>query len=113
MRSLLAWAVMATGLVDRGYRSFDRLRSKIVVACGSEEFFDIYNDLLYARRIGALAFRAFLMPFEEQAISRHFPSPPGAVLVGAAGNGREAVTLARQGYRVVAFEPARPLAVAL
>jgi hypothetical protein len=104
---------MATGLIDRGYRSFDRLRSKIVVACGSNEFFEIYNDVLYAHKLKVAALPPVLMPFEERAISRHFPSPPGAVLVGAAGLGREAIALARQGYRVVAFEPVRSLAVAL
>jgi hypothetical protein len=115
MRSLLARAIMATGLVDRGYKVFDRLRSRIVVACGSDEFFDVYNDLIYDRhyRVRWKAVRSNLFPWEERAISRHFPAPPGTVLVGAAGGGRETLVLARQGYRVVAFEPARSLAAAL
>ena len=46
-------------------------------------------------------------------IARYFPSPPGTVFVGAAGGGREALALARRGYRVIAFEPARPLATSL
>jgi hypothetical protein len=104
---------MATGLVDRGYRSFDRLRSRIVVACGSDEFFGIYNDLVYARKQSYDWATKGLAPFEERVISRHFPAPPGAVLVGAAGGGREALALARQGYRVVAFDPVRLLAASL
>ena len=114
---LFARAVLATRIVDRGYFFFDRLRSRIVLACAADIFYDIFNDLMYARndiwRAGTEAFRSSLFPFEERAISRYFPSPPGTVLVGAAGGGREALALARRGYRVVAFEPARPLAASL
>ena len=39
-----------------------------------------------------------------------FPPPPGRVLVGGAGGGREAFALAGQGYEVVAFEPSATLA---
>ncbi len=100
---------MATALIDRGYRAFDRLRSKIVLACGSDEFFDAYNDLLYTYRRSYDDWRAQgLAPFEEQAIARHFPAPRGTLLIGGAGGGREALALARQGYRVVAFDPVRP-----
>jgi hypothetical protein len=104
---------MATGLIDRGYRGFDRLRSRIVVACGSDEFFEIYNDLVYARKQWIRVSAAGLFPVEERVISQYFPAPPGTVLVGAAGAGREAIALARRGYRVVAFEPSRPLAALL
>ena len=89
----------------------------MVLACASDDFYDIYNDLTYSRqddyRAGAISFRSSLFPFEERAISRYFPAPPGTVLVGAAGGGREALVLARSGYRVVAFEPISALAVAL
>jgi len=104
---------MATGLIDRLYGSFDRLRSKFVVACGSDEFFDSYNDLVYARNQAYRMATKGLFPFEQRAILRHFPTPPGTVLIGAAGSGREALVLARQGYQVVAFEPIRPLAISL
>jgi hypothetical protein len=110
MLSLFARAVLATRFVDRGYRVFDRLRSRIVAACGSDEFFDIYNDLIFARKQSYDWVAQGLAPFEKRAISRHFPAPPGTILVGAAGAGREALALAREGYRVVAFEPVRPLA---
>jgi len=105
---------MATGLIDRGYRSFDRLRSRFMVACGSDEFFDTYNDLVYSRKKWAVRMATEgLYPFEQRAISRYFLTPPGTVLIGAAGSGREALALARQGYGVVAFEPIRPLATSL
>ena len=114
---LFARAVWATRIIDRGYSVFDRLRSKIVLACASDAFYDIFNDLMYARqdiwRLGTGAFRSSLFPFEERAISRHFPPPPGTILIGAAGGGRESHALAQRGYRIVAFEPARPLAASL
>jgi hypothetical protein len=101
-------------LIDRGYQFFDRLRSKIVRACASDAFYDVYNDLAFARQdiywAGTNAFRSSLFPFEEQAISRYFPASPGKVLIGAAGGGREAFALARRGYQIVTFEPAKPLA---
>jgi hypothetical protein len=89
----------------------------LVLACASEDFYDVYNDLTYAQqdiyRAGNKSFNSRLFPFEERAISRYFQAPPGTILVGAAGGGREALALARSGYRVVAFEPASALAVAL
>jgi hypothetical protein len=115
--SLLARTVVATSLIDRSYWLFDRLRSRMVLACGSDEFYDIYNDLTYARqdvyRAGAKSFRSNLFPFEERAISCHFPAPPGTVLVGAAGGGREALALASRGYHVIACEPVSALATSL
>ena len=110
--ALFAWAVKATGLIDRGYWGFNRLRSKIVLACGSDEFFDAYNRLAYSKQCYDWVDEGLHL-FEEQAISRYFPAPPGAVLIGAAGAGREALALARKGYQIVAFEPIRSLAVSL
>jgi hypothetical protein len=110
-------AVRSTLVVDRAFQAFDQLRAKAVLACASDAFYDNYNDFIYARhekyRAASAAFRSRLLPFEEKAIARHFPSPPGTVLVGAAGGGREALALARRGYRVIAFEPSRPLATSL
>jgi hypothetical protein len=113
--------VLATRLVDAGLRilseGFNNLRSRIVLAYATDAFYEIYNDLTYGRqkvyRAGTKAFSSNLFPWEKQAISRYFPPPPAAVLVGAAGGGREALALARQGYRVVAFEPVRQLATSL
>jgi hypothetical protein len=115
--SLFARAVLSTFVVDRCFRIFDRLRSKAVLACAPDSFYDIYNDMVYARqdfyRAGSKTFLSSLLSFEERVISRHFPSPPATVLVGAAGGGREALALADRAFEVVAFEPARPLATSL
>ena len=112
--------MLATRLVDYGFRVFvslRKLRSRIVLACATDEFYEIYNDLTYGRqkvyRAGTKDISFGPVALGEEKISRHFPPPPGTVLVGAAGGGREALALARQGYRVVAFEPARQLATSL
>lgn len=62
---------------------------------------------------GSTLFKTELFPWESRVIKAHFPKPPASVLVGGAGGGREALALERQGYSVIAFEPAEPLAVAL
>jgi hypothetical protein len=115
--SLFVRAVRCTLIIDRAFNIFDRLRSKIVLACAPDAFYDLYNDLAFGSenvfRAGNKAFRSGLFDFEERSITRHFPRPPGTVLVGAAGGGREALALANRGYRVVAFEPALPLASSL
>jgi hypothetical protein len=49
-----------------------------------------------------------LRAWEAQAVHDHFPGK-GALLVGAAGGGREIVALARLGYRVDAFDCVEPL----
>ena len=113
--------MFASRLVDYGLGllqdRFNKLRSRIVLACATDEFYEIYNDLNYGRkkfdRAETKEFRSDLWPWEGKAISQYFPPPPGTVLIGAAGAGRESLALARQGYRVVAFEPVRQLAASL
>jgi hypothetical protein len=93
---------MATRLVDYGvgflHDRFNNLRSRIVLACATDAFYEIYNDLTYGRqkfyRAGTKEFHSDLSPWEKKAISRHFPPPPGTVLVGA-GGGREPLALGR------------------
>jgi hypothetical protein len=76
-----------------------------------------FNDIAYAStssyRPDARSFRAYLFPWEEEAIRRFFPEPPAHVLVGGAGGGREALALTSLGYAVSAFEPSTELAGAL
>lgn len=114
---LLARTVWATRLIDRLYGTFDRLRSRLVLRLGSGAFYDAFNDVAYggqaAYKPGSTSFRTELFPWERRAIEAHFPRPPALVLIGGAGGGREALALERQGYSVVAFEPAPPLATAL
>ncbi len=53
-----------------------------------------------------------LHPWEEPWFSGRLPPPPARVLVGASGVGREAIVLARRGFRVDAFDPAPDFAAA-
>jgi hypothetical protein len=114
---LLARAVMATRGVDTAYRLFDRARSRAIVRWASEVVLDEFNTLAYERDDtydpGSSAFRSRLFPWEAAAIRQHFDPPPGRILLGGAGGGREAFALADRGYEVVAFEPAIHLAAAM
>jgi hypothetical protein len=113
----LARSLWATRLVDRVYGQFNTLRTRLVVAWGTDRFHDAFNDITYAGqpayRPGAAAFTSDLFPWEGRLIDAQFPKPPATVLIGGAGGGREALALERRGYRVVAFEPAEALATAL
>ena len=114
---LLARAIHASVVVDRAARRFDQARSALVTRLASHAVLDAFNDLAYERtpvyRAGAPEFRQALFNWEIEAIARAFPDPPGRVLVGGAGGGREAFALASRGYQVVAFEPSAALARSL
>jgi hypothetical protein len=120
-RSVIAAAIARTLLfsrvLDRLYRATDKGRSELVTALASDAVLDRFNDIAYgsdrAYRPDTSSFRAYLFPWEEEAIRRFFPRPPAHVLVGGAGGGREALALAGLGYRVTAFEPSPELAEAL
>jgi hypothetical protein len=113
----IARALFFTRVFDWLYRTADRARSELVAALASDAVLDRFNDIAYGRdrsyRPDASSFRAYLFPWEEEAISRYFPQPPAHVLVGGAGGGREALALVERGYRVTAFEPSPGLAEAL
>ncbi|MDX6401099.1 MAG: hypothetical protein QOF27_1705 [Gaiellaceae bacterium] len=110
---LAARLLIASSLVDRTYRRFDRLRSEVVASLASDDALDRFNELAYGRtpryQPESGAFQSYLFPFEEGVIDEFFPTPPGRVLLGGAGGGREAFALAERGYEVVAFEPAQNL----
>jgi hypothetical protein len=120
-RTLLAGTVArglhATRAIDWLYRAAERARSELVAGLASDEVLDRFNNIAYASarsyRPDTSSFRAYLFPWEEEAIRRFFPQPPGHVLVGGAGGGREALALTEHGYRVSAFEPSAGLAEAL
>lgn len=108
--------ILATGTFDRAYALFDRLRSTLILGFASDAVLDRYNEWAYSRwayRPGTLAFQGRLYPWEEHVVRTLFPPSPARVLVGGAGAGREPFALAQMGYRVVAFEPAPPLAEAM
>jgi hypothetical protein len=110
----LARIIRVSTIVDRAARRFDQVRSVLVTRCASRSVLDAYNDLAYERtpiyRAGTRQFRETLFNWEAEAIAGAFPDPPGRVLVGGAGGGREAFALAARGYEVVAFEPSAGLA---
>jgi SAM-dependent methyltransferase len=92
---------------------YDRLRSRVVSRCASDETLRAYNDLGYGSQAvyeaGTEIFRAELFNWEADALARVLPPPPGRILVGGAGGGRESFVLAERGYEVTAFEPSLPL----
>jgi hypothetical protein len=114
---LLARVLLLSRAVDRVYRYFDRLRSTLVLATASDDVLDAFNALAYSRTSayvpGSSDFRRGLFDWERDAIDRYFPPPPGRVLLGGAGGGREAFALIELGYEVVAFDPAEPLVAAM
>ncbi len=101
-------------LVDRALSRYDRLRSFLVTCAATDGVLDAYNDLAYgATRVydaSAPEFRERLFNWEAGLVGGVFPPPPGRVLVGGAGGGREAFELISRGYAVVAFEPSDVLA---
>jgi hypothetical protein len=113
----VARALFLTRVFDWLYRMADRVRSELVSGLASDAVLDRFNDIAYARERSyqpdKSSFRAYLFPWEEEAIRRFFPRPPAHVLVGGAGGGREALALIERGYRVTAFEPSAELADAL
>jgi hypothetical protein len=111
---LLARVIRLSTVVDRAARRFDQVRSVLVTRWASPSVLDAYNDLAYERtpvyRAGTPQFRHTLFNWEAEAIAGAFPDPPGRLLIGGAGGGREAFALAARGYEVVAFEPSADLA---
>ena len=101
-------------LVDRGFRRFDQVRSFLITSLASDGTLEAYNDLTYgATRVydaSAPQFRAKLFNWEADLVDQVFPKPPGRVLIGGAGGGREAFELIARGYEVTAFEPSEVLA---
>jgi hypothetical protein len=109
--------ILGSRALDHVYRRLDRLRSRLIVAFASDDVLARFNDVAYEGtslyRPGTSRFREYLFPWEEAVISSHFPRPPGRVVVGGAGGGREAFGLAEMGFEVVAIEPASVLVDAM
>jgi hypothetical protein len=109
-----ARAIRASMLVDRALSRYDRLRSFLVTCAATDGVLDAYNDLVYgATKVydaSAPEFRERLFNWEAELVQRVFPPPPGRVLVGGAGGGRETFELISRGYAVAAFEPSDVLA---
>jgi len=111
--SLCARAIRSTLLVDKAFGLFDRLRSRAVLSMASPGILEAYSELAYSAQHTYQSDQPTtelgLFAWEQRALVA-FPQPPARVLVGAAGGGREAFALAKQGYAVTAFEPSPVLA---
>jgi hypothetical protein len=91
--------------VDRLFAKFERARALLILAFGSDAFFEAHQDV-YFEQMGERAFmKNRVHDWERHVIDKFFPRPPARVLVGGAGLGREAFGLAEMGYSVAAFEP--------
>lgn len=106
------WAarvIWASTVLDRVYRAFDRVRGELVLALATDEILDGCNNLIYGAapvyHADSPAFRPHLFGWERRAVERFFPPPPGRILIGGVGGGREAFALEEMGYEVVAFDP--------
>lgn len=111
---LVARAIFATRAVDRAHRIFDRARARAVERWAPAGVRTELSVLAYqataAYHPAAASFRSKLFPWEVAALRDYVDPPPGRILLGGAGGGREAFALAERGYEVVAFEPAPELA---
>lgn len=105
--------IRATLLVDRANDRleyvFTRLRIALVLAFATDDMLERYGQLGYRSmdryRPDKSSFVGDLFPWEATVIERFFPDPPGRVLIGGAGGGREPFALATMGYDIVAFDP--------
>jgi hypothetical protein len=107
----MARGIQAMSNLDALYLAFDRARSALIIAFASDALLEAHLEVYYAQRWGnERRLPDGWLPWERRAIEQFFPSAPAKILVGAAGDGREAKALAATGYSVVAFEPVRELA---
>ena len=110
---ILAKIVYGSQIIDRGFRKYGRLREKIALKLCHPEFMQSYNEIAYAHMSSYLAdspdFEDELFAWEKHLIEEYFPAPPARILIGGAGGGREAFSLAEQGYEIMAFDIAKVL----
>lgn len=110
---LVVKAITLSRVVDRAYRLFAYVRASVILRMVSTAVQDAYSEASHGNhgpfRPDHPSFRSVLFHWEQRALAEFFPDPPGRVLVGGAGGGREALALASLGYGVVAFDPCRQL----
>ncbi|MBK9262803.1 MAG: hypothetical protein IPM54_23740 [Polyangiaceae bacterium] len=110
--SLRAWVrsfLWLDGVVQRAVNLQDSLRDELFLAWIPPGERTAITTSLYSREPSYMPGRGHvergLFPAEEYAL-RARPLAPGArILLGAAGTGRELVTLVQRGFDVVAFDP--------
>lgn len=96
-----AVADLAFTRVQSAYRHF--LEGLLPSVLTDAELTDL-STRLYDRR-GPRQFSEPMFDWEREWAEKYLPAPPGRVLVGGAGYGRECVWLHERGYSVDAYEP--------
>lgn len=104
------WLVRGLGVGLRQVRRAQRvvtaagrvLEGFALSACRDEELSRL-TEVCYAGQ--PEVHRSDLFPWERAWLERELPPPPGRVLVGGSGHGREVAWLRGRGYDTVAFDP--------
>jgi len=78
---------------------------ELILATLPESTYFHFLSKYYIEKYGPKTPFKGLFQWEEDAIKNYFPKPPGRILVGAAGAGREMISLSNLGYRSSGFEP--------
>ena len=102
---LLRKTVGADRLVERLRRGFHHFVGGLVSGSLSDSEVESLSIHVYEEQLAEYS-DLDLFDWERKAFTDHLPSPPADILILAAGNGREAVALEKQGYRVHAADPA-------
>jgi hypothetical protein len=103
---LMSWSFA----LDRVARGLAILREELAFRTFTEQDWLELGSSLYARgnkySSGSAHNESGLFAFERDALEKHFPPPPAAILVGACGGGREIFGLLDRGYRIAAaYDP--------
>ncbi|HVW28581.1 MAG TPA: hypothetical protein VHC69_24620 [Polyangiaceae bacterium] len=113
MRLLPLWArVLLTvdGYARRGFRAYEVIRDELLLGRLDPRLHGVLTERAYANDRtaylpGGARFQAGLFDWETTVLERMHLPPGAAILLAAAGGGRELATLLERGYEVVAFEP--------
>jgi hypothetical protein len=102
--------------IQRAVNLQDSLRDELFLAWVPPDERTALTTLLYSRESSYMPGRGHVergfFPAEEYAFRARPLKPGSRILLGAAGTGRELVTLVERGFDVIAFDPCAPFAKA-
>lgn len=102
--------------IQRAVNLQDSLRDELFLAWVPPDERTALTTLLYSREGSYMPGRGHVergfFPAEEYAFRARPLKPGSRILLGAAGTGRELVTLVERGFDVIAFDPCAPFAEA-
>lgn len=102
--------------IQRAVNLQDSLRDELFLAWVPPDERTALTTLLYSREGSYMPGRGHVergfFPAEEYAFRARPLKPGSRILLGAAGTGRELVTLVERGFDVLAFDPCAPFAAA-